>query len=56
MAFVGYQFARAALTNLLLVAIAVVSVFLVVRYRVNSTWLVLSGAILGIGLHALGKV
>jgi chromate transporter len=56
MAFVGYQFARAALTNLLLFAIAVFSVVLVVRYRVNSTWLLLSGAILGIWLHTLGKV
>jgi chromate transporter len=56
MAFVGYQFARAALTNLLLIAVAILSAFLVFRYQVNSTWLVLGGAILGILLHAFGKI
>ena len=56
MAFVGYQFARAALTNFLLIAVAIVSAFLVFRYKVNSTWLVLGGAILGILLHTFGKI
>ena len=56
MGFVGYQFARAALLDLPLIAIAVLSVFLLFRYRVNSTWLVLGGAVLGILLRALGKI
>ena len=56
MAFVGYQFAHAALTSWPVIAIAVVSVFLVIRYRVNSTWLVLGGALLGVLLHAFGKI
>ena len=56
MAFVGYQFARAALINLPVIAIAVVSAFLVFRYKLNSTWLVLGGAVLGILLRTLGRV
>jgi chromate transporter len=56
MAFVGYQFARATLINLPVIAIAVVSAFLVSRYKINSTWLVLGGAVLGILLRTLGKI
>ena len=56
MAFVGYQFARATLINLPVIAIAVVSAFLVFRYKLNSTWLVLGGAVLGILLRTLGKI
>lgn len=56
MAFVGYQFARASLTSLPLIVIAAAAVFLVFRYKVNSTWLVLGGALLGILLHTLGKI
>jgi hypothetical protein len=33
-------------------ALACVSAFLLLRYRVNSTWLVLSGALLGAALPA----
>jgi chromate transporter len=56
MASVGYQFARATLINLPVIALAVVSVFLVSRYKLNSTWLVLGGAVLGILLRTLGKI
>jgi chromate transporter len=56
MAFVGYQFALAALINWPLMAIAIVSAFLVFRYQVNSTWLVLGGAMAGLLLHSLGKI
>jgi len=56
MAFVGYQFARASLISLPLVAIAIAAAFLIFRYKVNSTWLVLGGAILGILLHTFGKI
>ncbi|HTP69971.1 MAG TPA: chromate efflux transporter [Dongiaceae bacterium] len=56
MAFVGFQFTRAALTNLPLILIAVFTAVLVFRYKVNSTWLVLGGAALGILLHTLGKI
>ena len=56
MAFVGYQFAFAALINWPVIAIAIVSGFLVFRYPVNSTWLVLGGAMAGLLLHTLGKI
>jgi len=56
MGFVGYQFARAALLNLPVIAIAVLTAFLLFRYKINSTWLVLGGAVLGILLHTLGRI
>jgi chromate transporter len=54
MAFVGWQFGRAALVNVPAVILAVLSAVLVFRYKINSTWLVLGGAAAGIGLRALG--
>ena len=56
MAFVGWQFARASLVNAPAVILAIVSVVLVFRYKVNSAWLVLGGAIAGIVLHSLRVV
>ena len=53
MAFVGWQFARAALVNVQAVVLAIASAVLVFRYKINSAWLVLGGAIAGIFLHAL---
>ena len=54
MGFVGWQFARASLVSWPAVAIAVVSVFLVFRFKVNSAWLVLGGALAGIVLRSVG--
>src|SRR6516225_8966850 len=56
MAHVGWQFARAALVNIPAIVLAIVSALLVFRYKVNSVWLVLAGAILGILLQALRRV
>jgi chromate transporter len=56
MAFVGWQFARASLMNAPGAVLAIVSAVLVFRYRINSAWLVLGGAIAGILLHALGII
>ena len=56
MGFVGYQFARATLVNVPVVLIAILSAFLVFRYKVNSTWLVLGGAVLGILLRMFGRI
>jgi len=56
MGFVGWQFARAALVNVPAVVLALVSLALVFRYKVNSAWLVLGGAVAGILFHTLGKV
>jgi chromate transporter len=54
MAFVGWQFARATLINVPAIILALVSVFLLFRFKVNSAWLVLGGAVAGILLHSLG--
>jgi chromate transporter len=54
MAFVGFQFARATLTNIPSVVLAIISAFLLFRFKVNSAWLVLGGAIAGILLRSLG--
>lgn len=54
MAYVGWQFTRAALTNIPAIVLAVVSALLVFRYKVNSAWLVLGGAIAGILIRAFG--
>jgi chromate transporter len=56
MATVGWQFARAALVNVPAVALALVSTVLVFRYKVNSAWLVVGGAIVGILLQAFGRI
>jgi chromate transporter len=54
MAFVGWQFGRASLVNVPAVILAGLSVLLVFRYKINSTWLVLGGASAGIVLRLLG--
>jgi len=56
MAFVGWQFARASLVNVPAMVLAIASAVLVFRYKVNSAWLVLGGALAGIVLHALGII
>lgn len=54
MAYVGWQFARAALINWPAIALGVISAILVFRYKANSTWLVLGGAAAGIALRFVG--
>jgi chromate transport protein ChrA len=54
MAFVGWQFGRAALVNVPAVILAVLSAALIFRYKINSTWIVLGGAAAGILLRLLG--
>lgn len=56
MAYVGWQFARSALINVPAIALALIAVLLVFRYKVNSAWLVLGGAIAGILLRNLGRI
>jgi chromate transporter len=54
MAYVGWQFGRAALVNIPAIALAAVAAILVFRYKLNSTWLVLGGATAGIAMRFLG--
>jgi chromate transporter len=56
MGFVGWQFARAALVNVPAIVLAVISAVLVFRYKVNSAWLVVGGALAGILLRAFGGI
>jgi len=54
MSFVGWQFARAALVNVPAIVIGAVSAVFVFRYKINTTWLVLGGAVAGIAMRWLG--
>jgi chromate transporter len=56
MAYVGWQFARAAMVNVPAVVLAAASAVLVFRFKVNSAWLVLGGATAGILLQILGRI
>jgi chromate transporter len=53
MVAVTLQLAQAALVDALTVALALLAAVLLVRYRVNSVWLVLGGGIAGIAYHLL---
>jgi chromate transporter len=52
MVVVTWQLGRAAIFDVTTVSLAVVSAILLVRYRVNSAWLLLGGAAIGIGLQS----
>lgn len=54
MAVVTVQLARAAISDAYTLMLGVAGAVLLVRYRVNSTWLVLGAAAVGYALHALG--
>ena len=47
MAVVSWQVGRAAIIDLVTAALALVSLIALVRWRVNSAWLILAGAVLG---------
>jgi chromate transporter len=55
MALVTAQLGRAALVDPLTVALAAASALLLVRFRVNSAWLVLGGAALGVLAGTWGR-
>ena len=48
MAFVTYELGTAALIDIVTIVMAIVSAVLLIRFRVNSAWLVLLGAIVGV--------
>jgi chromate transporter len=45
------QLARAAVVDVATAVLAVAAATLLIRFRVNSAWLVLSGALVGVALH-----
>ncbi len=55
MALVSWQLGRAALVDVTTIIIAAASGALLLRYRVNSAWLVLGGALAGLAAAALGR-
>lgn len=56
MVVVSWQLARTALVDVFTVLLAGVSLLLLVRYRINSAWLVLGGAVLGLVGTALAPL
>ncbi len=53
MATVTWQLGRAALVDWITVGTALVATILIFRLRLNSAWLVLGGALIGLGVHLL---
>ena len=51
MAGVTWDLGRSALVDWVTIALATVSAFLLIRYKVNSAWLVLGGAVVGLLVH-----
>ena len=54
MIVVSAQLARTAMVDWVTVAIAAISAVLLFRYRANSGWLVLGGAVAGVLMHMVG--
>jgi chromate transporter len=53
MAVVSYQLARSSIVDWFTAALALASLMLLIRFRTNSAWLVLGGAIAGVAARAL---
>ncbi len=53
MAVVTWHLGRAAIVDLPTVLLAVVSAILLIRFRVNSLWLILGGALIGVLAHTM---
>jgi chromate transporter len=53
MAAVTLQLGRAALVDPLTIALAIVAMFLLLRFKINSTWLVVGGGLIGLLASAL---
>jgi chromate transporter len=51
---VAAQLARAAVVDVTTALIGLTATFVLLRFKLNSTWLVLGGAAAGIGAHVLG--
>ncbi len=55
MASVTLTLGRATLTDPWTWAIAILSALLLLRFKLNATWLIVAGAAIGVALHALGR-
>jgi chromate transporter len=55
MAVVSWQLGSAAIVDIPTAALAVVSLIFLLRFRLNSAWLVLGGGLVGIGITAWGR-
>jgi chromate transporter len=55
MTAVTWELGRAGVIDWFTIALAIGALFLVFRYKVNSTWLILGGALLGIAYKLLVK-
>lgn len=51
MAFVGWQFARETLLSATPIGMAAIAAVLLIRFRVNSAWLILGGALAGLAIR-----
>jgi len=56
MAVVSYQLGRSAIVDWMTAALALASLALLIRFRTNSAWLVLGGAIIGVAARLLRGV
>ena len=48
MAAVTWELGRAGVTDWFTIMLAITALFLVFKFKVNSTWLILGGALLGV--------
>jgi chromate transporter len=55
MAYVSWQLGRASLVDWITVALAIVSAAALFRWRVNSAWLILGGALVGIVVYLIRR-
>jgi chromate transporter len=53
MAAVTWQLGRAGVIDVFTIVLAVLSLVLVLRFKVNSVWLILGGAVLGVGYRLI---
>lgn len=56
MAVVTLQLSQAALVDWITIALVIISATLLIRFRLNSVWLVLGGAIIGLLAFWWGKL
>jgi chromate transporter len=55
MAAVTWELGRAGVTDWFTILLAVIALFMVFKFKINSTWLILGGALLGVAYKALLK-